>query len=165
MPTSLPRSPQVQHKTLTGICRFDLMIDGTENDEDAGPVQLTFKDGTILGMELVPDGESVRYSWKDQQTTFKEPGWIRLDLSERVPFGPLCGQQICSNDILLFGNHFEKKADMVVAAYGFRFKDGQSLVYYNAGDFAKIYVNEMPPDLGDRFVLMWDQGFDDSMSI
>ena len=153
-----PRSPQVQHKTLTGIFRFDLMIDGIENEADAGAVQLAFHDGSILEMELVPDGESVRYTWKTQQVAFKESGWMRLDLSERRPFASLCGQRIHANDILLFGDYFEQKADMLVAAYRFQFEEGQSLVYYNAGDFARMYVNELPPDPGEQFVWMWEEG-------
>lgn len=39
-----------------------------------------------------------------------------------------------------------------------QFENGQSLVYYNAGDDAQIYVDEMPPAFVDTFKLIWKEG-------
>jgi hypothetical protein len=153
--------PNILNKTLTKISRFDFLIDGIENDEDAGPVQLEFNDETVLEIELVPDGESVDFSWKKKRTTEEEDektDWIRIDLTNREPFNLLRGNKIIGADDLLFGTIEEKKEAMVIAGYGIQFDNGHTLVYYNAGDFAKIYVDEMPKSFPDTFKLIWDKG-------
>ena len=153
--------PVIHNITLEKLFRFDFLIDGQENDEDAGSVHLEFTDGSVLEMELVPDGESVVFNWKEKETLKKEDektDWFRIDLSERKPFYQLCGKKVIVADGLLFGAKDEKKEDMVIAGYGFQFEDGGKLVYYNAGDYAKIYVNDLPPLLPDTFKLVWKNG-------
>ena len=63
-----------------------------------------------------------------------------------------------STDNLLFGAIVAKKEDMVIAGYGIRFDNGHTLVYYNDGDDAKIFVDEMPKPFIDTFKLFWEYG-------
>ncbi len=149
------------NKILERISRFDFLIDGKENEEDAGPVQLEFTDGTVLEMELASDGESVEFTWKDKsivEEENKEADWFRIDLTEKEPFNQLRAKKVMFVDYLLFGAIEDSKEDMVVAGLGFCLEDGLSLVYYNAGDFAKVYLNEMPPPFEDSFKLIWKHG-------
>lgn len=143
----------VKGKTVAKISRFDLLIDGQENDEDLGSLQLIFLDGSVLELELIGDGESVDYNWKEKEENLGD--WHSIDLTSREPFVDLIGNNISEFDELLFGTIEDKPIQMVVAGIGFKFGNQMSLVYYNAGDFAKIYVNEMPPAFTDQFKLIW----------
>ena len=73
-------------------------------------------------------------------------------------FDRLRENKVNAADDLLFGTIEDKKEDMVVAGYGIQFENGHTLVYYNAGDFAKIYVDEMPKSFTDTFKLIWNNG-------
>ncbi|RYD79720.1 MAG: hypothetical protein EOP53_09200 [Sphingobacteriales bacterium] len=152
----------VENKTLAKLSRFDLLIDGEENVDDAGVLQMEFSDGTVLELELKPDGESVSYNWKDLEKTEEEDkttGWFKIDLSNRNPYNNLIRKKIKFSDDLLFGAKEESEDKLVIAGFGFQFEDNQTLIYYNAGDFAKIYVNEMPTKFEDTFKLVWRNKF------
>jgi hypothetical protein len=152
------RLPEVRNKILEKISRFDFLIDGQENEEDAGPVQLMFTDNSILEIDLIPDGESVEYKWKGKgevEEEDKKTDWFRIDLTDKEPFSQLQKMKILDYDQLLFGTVEERLESFVVAGLGFLFENGMSLVYYNAGDFAKVYVNEMPPAFDGQFKLVW----------
>lgn len=132
-------------------------MDGKENEEDAGPIQLIFTDGTVLEIDLVPDGESVEYKWKIKEEE-KESGWFKIDLTDKKPFIQLRDMKILDYDELLFGTIEGWQESIVIAGIGFQFENGMSLIYYNAGDFAKVYINEMPPAFDGQFKLVWKNG-------
>lgn len=155
------RFSEVKNKILEKISRFDFLIDGEENEEDAGPFQLMFTDDSILEINLVPDGESVEYKWKGKREVEEEDkktDWFRIDLTYKEPFSQLHKMKILDYDQLLFGTVEERPESFVVAGLGFLFDNKMTLVYYNAGDFAKVYVNEMPPAFDGQFKLIWKDG-------
>ena len=152
---------KVRNKILKEINRFDFLIDGKENEDDAGPVQLIFTDDSILEMELVPDGESIRYKWRSKgkiEEDDEKTDWFKIDLTDKASFHHLTKTKVIDLDELLFGAAKEAPESLVVAGLGLQFENGSSLVYYNAGDFAKIYVDEMPPPLNRQFKLIWKNG-------
>lgn len=153
--------PNVQSKILKKISRFDYLVNGKKNEEHAGPVQLEFHDDSILELDLVADGESVQFNWKEREVVSIEDlkaDWFRIELSERKPFSNLCDERIVNSDLLLFGAQEDKQEEMRIAAFGFLFEKGNTLVYYNDGDDARIYVNELPPAYPDTFKLVWKKG-------
>jgi len=152
---------EVRNKIIEKISRFDFLIDGEEDEEDTGPVQIMFTDSSVLEIELVPDGESVEYKWKGKgevEEEDKKTDWFRIDLTAKEPFFQLQKMKVLDCDELLFGTVKERPESMVVAGIGLRFENGMSLVYYNAGDFAKVYVNEMPLPFNGQFKLVWKNG-------
>lgn len=158
--TSKMSLENVRHKILEKISRFDFLIDGKEDEEDAGPVQLIFTDNTVLELELCSDGESVVYHWRSKAEIEEEDNktdWFRIELIDREPFIKLQKAKVKNFDQLLFGTVEESYETMVLAGVGFQFENGMSLVYYNAGDFAKIFVNEMPPPFDEQFKLIWKE--------
>ena len=153
--------PHIQNKSLVRISRFDYLFDGIENEDHSGPVQLEFLDGTVLEMDLMPDGQSVEFTWKDIQIITEEDkksDWYRIDLSDKKPFDRLIRKSVKTSDDLLFGTFNEKKEEMSIAGFGFQFENGHTLVYYNDADNAKIYVDEMPPIYTQSLKLVWNKG-------
>jgi hypothetical protein len=139
---------------LISLCRGDLLIDGEQNLDDLGPLELKFETGETLLLHLGPDGETIEFelsSVNSTELTVNGCTWIRIDLSKESNFGSLCGQKIVSIKAIYFG--FDLGRDEVLAGLTFNFESESSLTYYNAGDFAKIYVNELPPVLPDPFYL------------
>ena len=146
-------------KTIMTIVRGDMLIDGTENDEDLGPLEIGFTDGSFLQIELIGDGESVTYAWRDHRPpvlSAESCEWERIDLHTAPPFNELVGQRVTTVDILLFG--ISGEASRVIAGVGIYTDQNRSIVYYNGGDFAKIFLGGDPPPLPKGFNLAWKSG-------
>jgi len=146
-------------KTIKSIARGDMLIDGVENDEDLGPLEVGFTDGSFLQVELIADGESVAFAWRDHQPrslSAENTEWQRISLHTSPPFNLIVGQVVTSVDLLVFGAAGEPPD--VIAGVGIYTDQNLSIVYYNAGDFAKIYFDADPPPLPSEFVLRWQSG-------
>ena len=141
-------------KSISAVNRGDFLIDGAPNDDDLGPLELVFDDGSALHLSLVSDGESIRFDWHESPPTHlvaQNSEWERVYLSQAPPYSHAIGGLIATVDLVLFG--VVGQAERVVAGCVFRLSTNHHLVYYNAGDFAKIYIDEMPPCLGAEFEL------------
>lgn len=139
---------------LVGIFRGDLHIDGKLNEEDLGPLELQFEDGRTLQTWLADDGQSLEVNlFPSAPPDLNGQGgpWPRIDLSLHAPYLSLLRQEVAAVRYLCFGVRGERTE--ALAGLEFHFRSGMSLTYFNAGDFAKIYVNERPPDLSEPFYL------------
>ena len=136
------------------LCRGDLLIDGEPSLDDLGPLELVFESGSSLQLRLASDGESVelQLSPTRQNELLGQGGaWPRVELSNDPKFSHLCGQMLVAINAIYFGS--DSGGDETLAGLIFRLGSGESLTYYNAGDFAKIYINEVPPPLPEPFYL------------
>ena len=121
-------------KVLVGACRADYLIDGVPNDEDAGPLQLEFADGSKTVLSLVPDGENVTAETTALQ--FSPETWFRIELSSEDSWAHLINQTVTGCDEWIWDREIRT---------GWRiWFDDQSLCYINAGDYAKIEINSQP---------------------
>ena len=141
-------------KRIKQISRGDFLIDGIPNDDDMGPLEIAFEDGTAVQTSLISDGESVTFklydgtppSLKDQNSE-----WRRVVLSNVPPYNAALGVAIITVEALLFG--IDRRRKRAVAGYIFALSNGHYLYYYNAGDYAKIYFDSFPLRLPDGFSL------------
>ncbi len=148
--------PEISKKVISFISRGDLLIDGVENNEDMGPLEIEFSDGSVMTISLVSDGESVEYSisqHKSEKILCQNCEWERVVLSYEQPFSQAVGMRVLGTNTLLFGTNDDE--DFVIAGYRLKLENNNILVYYNAGDFAKIYWNDVPPKLPHPFLLKW----------
>ncbi|MCF6314443.1 MAG: hypothetical protein L3J39_18485 [Verrucomicrobiales bacterium] len=146
--------PDVIGKCISGITRGDFMLDGKVNDEDFGPLQLEFGDGSALAVFLMPDGESVAFTElkKPKGTIHDEAtAWPCVDLGNGSPFSKAIGLSIESVQSLIFGMRGQN--DWVICGYVFRLSGGHMISYYNEGDFAKIYFDHISTMDLDGFVM------------
>ncbi|WP_143017188.1 hypothetical protein [Catalinimonas alkaloidigena] len=153
-------SLEANGKIVEKIFRFNYLIDG-EEEEDAGIVQIEFSDGSVLELDLVSDGESIAIKWKNRQSSIEESQLdkgFKILLTERSPYCQLKGRKVVHTDELLFGAIEQELDEMVIAGVGLLADDGSLLVYYNGGNYAKLYFNQHPPSLGNPFKLQWRHG-------
>ena len=148
---------EIINREILSISRGDLLIDGIENDEDMGPLEIEFADGSVVIISLVSDGESIEYNFspsKSNRLLVQDSEWERVILSDKHPYSYAKSRCVSHTNALLFSTEYDKKP--VIAGYRLKLEDGNSIVYYNAGDFAKIYWNDIPPKLPRPFNLKWE---------
>ncbi len=143
-------------KTILSIARGDMLIDGMENEDDHGPLEFQFTDGTVLTLELISDGESVKYTITKRlpsKLIGQGSEWNRIVITDSNPFLRAIGSKIAETDNLLFSAN---GSNSTISGYGIKLKNKNFIIYYNAGDFAKIYWNSLPPKLSQPFMLWWE---------
>ena len=144
-------------KTVSSISRGDLLLNGQQNEEDLGPLEIVFTDGSSLTMALVSDGESVCSEFTERQPNklfAQNTEFQRVTLTNKEPFAKAVNSKVASIDILLFSS--QRDSVDVVAGYRVNLENGHTIVYYNSGDFAKIYWDSLPPSLPSQFILKWE---------
>jgi hypothetical protein len=143
-------------KQLKRIDHGDLVIDGYPEDEDIGPIEFIFSDKSTLHLEIGDDGESVSSKWV--QFNNNTIGWRNHLLPRHnLPSGKFEDQTIIETDLLYFGLLENSRDKDIVVGYGFKLVNGLVIIFYNAGNFAKLYFNGFPPDLPNECVLRWDK--------
>lgn len=136
------------------LARGDLLIDGEQNFDDLGPLELVFQSGSTIQLRLVSDGESIDFrlfNTRPPDLLGQAGNWPRVDLTLHPEYQRLCQQKLGGIDGIYFG--YRPEGIEVLAGLIFNFESGDSLAYYNAGDFAKIYLNASPPTLPEPFYL------------
>lgn len=144
---------------LHSLTRGDLLIDGEQNLDDLGPLELVFESGSTLQLRLVSDGESLEFRLSPARPSdlLGQGGvcpWPRIELSQHTEYRRFCQQRLIGIDAIHFGFHPEEsdpEVSEVLAGLIFNFESGDSLAYCNFGDFAKIYINASPPPLPKPF--------------
>jgi len=147
--------PLIVSKVITEINRGDLLIDNEENEDDQGPLEIVFQDGSVLILSLESDGEKIKYkshNTAEKSLVAQNTTWERVPLTERAPFSSAIGESIIRVSPILLGVHDENAFSL--AGINLHISSGDILTYYNAGDFAKIYWNKSPPELTEPFVLI-----------
>ncbi len=148
---------KAKNKSIISIAKGDLLIDNLENEDDHGPLELLFSDSSVLTLGLLPDGESAKCTWSNKQPDKlidQNCEWKRIFLSKTQPFSEALNDTILEVDTLLFG---DGKSSDVTAGFGFKLKKGNTIIYYNKGDFSKIYWNSLPEKLPIPFFLKWKE--------
>jgi hypothetical protein len=121
-------------KTLIAACRADYLIDGVPNDEELGPLELEFNDGSTVVLSLVHNGIDVTSD--STPLIFSSDTWFRIDLTGEEEFQRIIGLKVTRCDQWIWDGE---------ARTGWRFWfDEQTLCYLNAGDDAKIEINTSP---------------------
>ncbi|WMW79537.1 hypothetical protein RF679_12865 [Undibacterium cyanobacteriorum] len=131
------------------IVRGDCLIDELENEDHAGPLEIEFSNGGALQFRLGDDAVIVILNLLGRES----PRLIG-ELSEYQPIEVALGGCMANGVIKITGvNPIEW--DGLVVGYRLDFGSSNFICYYNAGDYAKIYRNEMPRSLGGGHELIF----------
>ena len=155
---SLTKLEDAKGKVIVSIARGDLLIDKIENEDDQGPLELIFSDGFILTLGLIPDGESATFTWNNsvpEKITDQNCEWERIFLTNSQPFSSALNDIVIEVDTLLLG---DSESSDSIAGFGLKLEKENTIIYYNEGDFSKIYWNTFPKKLPSPFYLKWKNG-------
>lgn len=140
-------------KRVQALFRERFLFDGEPQEEDAGALELLFEDGTRVTLHTANDGQSVlasegklalpvsfvmtewkgqpRYEWEQVALT-EQPGWAHLAESDLIA-------------VEAMASVWAGRGAEVRTGWRLHFSTGDFLLYLNAGDDAKLYLNALPP--------------------
>ena len=137
-------------KRLRRLANVQYYLNGEPETDDYGDVELTFADGGAVTLYVLPDGESVG-AWEDlaevpdpvmtaDHYTYR---WIKEDLSGKRDVADLTGHRLVAAEAM-FDRH-DGSSRRILAGWRLTFDTGDSLVFFNEDDDAKLVVNQTPP--------------------
>lgn len=129
-------------------------FNGTPDEEDDGSLEISFSDSTFLTLRLASDGETVKATV--EALPLIEPfyidegahcSWQRIVLTDDKPWSIFRNSRMVAIDALIDRWQKLPSNNESVTGWVLRFETGNFITYWNCGDNAKVFFNELPPPM------------------